>query len=161
VTACGSDGPQPFDGSAASLELLGEQVLGALTRGDLGALERVRLTELEHNVVVWPELPASAPEINFPVDFAWSNIQIRNESALRRVRHFYAGRAARLERVECRGHTEAYRTFELLTDCWVVFTMGESDEVLEAQLFKDVLVRGGGHKIFRYYDEEPRPTDDP
>jgi hypothetical protein len=37
-----------------------------------------------------------------------------------------------------------------------VFSFDEDERVLEAQLFKDVLVRGGGHKIFRYYDEEPR-----
>lgn len=45
----------------------------------------------------------------------------------------------------------------VLTDCFVVFTVDHGPELWEAQLFKDAVVRGGGHKIFRYYDEEPRP----
>jgi hypothetical protein len=38
----------------------------------------------------------------------------------------------------------------------VRFELDQAGALLEAQLFKDVVVRGGGHKIFRYYDEEPR-----
>jgi hypothetical protein len=39
----------------------------------------------------------------------------------------------------------------------VVFEHRDERHVYEAQIFKDVLARGGGYKIFRYYDEEPRP----
>ena len=31
---------------------------------------------------------------------------------------------------------------------------------LEMQLFKDVLERGSGYKIFRYYDEDPELVTD-
>lgn len=145
-----------FQGSHAALDLLGEQVLSSLVRADTAALQRVRLTRHEHDDIVWPELPASAPEVNFPLGYAWQNIEIRNGRALRRILPIYRDRALGFQRVECRGSTQTFESFHVLTDCWMVFT-AESPQVYEAQVFKDVLVRGGGHKIFRYYDEEPRP----
>ena len=145
-----------FPGSAPSLDRLGEDVLAALVAGDVPRLEGVRLTEQEHNEVVWHELPASAPEVNFPIDYAWANIQNRNRRALGRILDVYRDEALRFGRVECRGEIEAFETFDVLTDCWVVFARDGDQEAYEAQIFKDVLVRGGGHKIFRYYDEAPR-----
>lgn len=143
-----------FEGSAPTLEVLGERVVEAFTRGDTVALSGFRLTEREHNEVVWPELPASAPEVNFPVDFAWQNIETRNRSALLRTMPIYADRQIEVRRVECRGETQRFDTFDVLTDCWVVFDW--NGERWEDQLFKDVLIRGGGVKLFRYYDEAPQ-----
>jgi hypothetical protein len=147
---------ETFDGSAPSLDALAGEVLDALSHGDLGSLERVRLTEREHNEIVWPELPVSAPELNFPVDFAWANIQTRNASALGRIDDFYEGLATLLVSAACLGETQTFETFRVLTDCWVTFSRDGFEELYQAQLFKDVVVRGGGYKIFRYYDEVPR-----
>lgn len=149
--------PAAFEGSAPSLDALAEHVLAALSSQDLSALDQVRLTEHEHNEYVWPELPAAAPEVNFPVDFAWSNIQTRNQSALVRVEGWFAGVDPTFADVECRGETEVFETFAVMTDCWVSFESEHPRGRFEAQIFKDVLVRGGGYKIFRYYDEMPRP----
>ena len=144
-----------------TVDALGEHVLLALTRQDTTALERVRLTEDEHNQTVWPELPASAPEVNFPVDYAWTNIQNRNAKGLGRLLPLFANRGLGFQRVECRGGIQEFETFAVHTDCVVVFTAEQGPRLWEAQLFKDVLVRGDGHKIFRYYDEEPRPYRGP
>jgi hypothetical protein len=147
-----------FPGSAPSLDVLGAAVLDALARADLETLEGFRLTETEHNREVWPELPAARPEVNFPVELAWSNIDTRDRSSLGRVLPLYEGRSPSHLATECRGEPQRFETFVVLTDCWVVFTMlDDPSNVLEVQLFKDVLLRGGGHKIFRYYDEAPRP----
>jgi len=145
-----------FQGSASAPAALGRTVLDALVRGDRDTLLGLRLTEREHNDVVWPELPASAPELNFPLAYAWQNIERRNRRSLERILPLYSGRDLAYLRVECRGETERFETFEVLTDCWVVFAQGSDPGLLEAQIFKDVLVRGGGYKIFRYYDEGPR-----
>ena len=145
-----------FEDAQPTLEALGRHVLVSLTRQDTLALNRVRLTEHEHNEVVWPELPASAPEVNFPVDYAWSNIQNRNNRGMSRLLPLFADRSATFQRVECRGGVEAFETFSVLTDCFLVFSVDAGPELWEAQLFKDVLVRGGGYKLFRYYDEEAR-----
>lgn len=148
-----------FEGSAPSLDALGRHVIAALTRGDTAGLREVRLTEAEHNVVVWPELPASRPAINFPVDFAWANIENRNRRGLDRTLPLYRGSGARFEGVRCRGATETFTTFAVHTDCWVAFSLAGREGAYEARIFKDVLARGGGYKIFRYYDEEPRRPD--
>lgn len=166
LTACGGgadapsrtvDGSLRLEGSAATLDELGTGVLGALATGDTEALERFRLTEHQHNETVWPELPASAPEVNFPLDYAWQNIENRNRRALSRLVPLFSGRTPALQDVECRGETEVFDTFEVQTDCWLVFTDGTGPRSWEVQAFKDVLYRGGGLKVFRYYDEEPRP----
>lgn len=146
-----------LDNSVPTLDALGEHVLTGLSRQDTAALNTVRLTETEHNEIVWPELPASAPDVNFPVDYAWTNIQNRNTRGLSRLLNYFADRDLGFQRVECRGGLEVFETFAVETDCFVVFTVDHGPGLWEAQLFKDVLVRGGGHKIFRYYDEEPRP----
>ena len=169
VGACGGSGEPtgegegaqrvaPFPGSAVSLDDLGRTVLRALAAGDREALGRVRLGEREHNEVVWPELPAARPEVNFPVDFAWENIQRRNARELERALPWYLGRDLEHVRVECRGGLEVFETFRVHRDCWVVFRAGDAG-VLEVQLFKDGLERGGGYKIFRLYAERaPRPA---
>lgn len=158
VLGCASE-VAPFESAAASLDGLAAAILDALSREDVAALEAVRLTELEHNEVVWPELPASAPELAFPVDFAWSNIQARNQSALARIDDYYRGRKLTLVGAECRGEKQIFDTFDVLTDCWVSFKADRQSTIYEAQVFKDVVVRRGGLKIFRYYDEQPRRRD--
>jgi len=130
-------------------------VLEALAAGDTLALEALRLTEEEHNEVVWPELPASRAEANFPVDLAWENITLRNRRDLTRILPWYRGRTARFREVECRGETQEFASFFVRTDCYIVFDTAAEGR-LEAQVFKDVLVRNGGYKIFRYYEEAPR-----
>ena len=148
-------GELALPGSSPTVEALARAALRGMGASDAILLEQLRLTETEHNEVVWPELPASAPEIGFPVDFAWRNIQLRNESALERVAGWYRSNAVRYQVTECRGETRAFATFRVHTDCWVLF-LTTRGELLEAQLFKDVLERDGGFKIFRYYDELPR-----
>ncbi|MFQ5536284.1 MAG: hypothetical protein ACE5GJ_02415 [Gemmatimonadota bacterium] len=163
VAACSDPGaeeaaPGPFPGSAPSLQALGRDVLTDLVAGDTVALNRFRLTEMEHNETVWPELPASAREVNFPVDIAWSNIELRNSRALRRLLPTMKSGDFSFEHVFCRGPVEEFRTFRVHTECWLVFTDGGGGTRLEMQAFKDVLERGGGFKVFRYYEAAPRPV---
>lgn len=151
-----ADGRARFPGSADTVDEVGVLVLEALVAADTQALAAVRLGEHEHNRIVWPELPASRPEVNFPLDYAWANIEMRNASSLARILPLFEALRPSFQRVECRGPTEEFRTFEVLTDCWVIFADAESGDILEMQIFKDVLMRGGGYKVFRYYDEQPR-----
>ena len=126
-------------------------VLAGLATANTRDLDAVRLTEVEHNEMVWPELPASAPEVNFPVDFAWENISMRNRAALSDLFGVYEGRDLQFVDAECRGPTEAFASFVVHTDCWV--TLRRDGELLPPrQIFKDVLDWEGELKIFRYYE---------
>ena len=157
LAAC-NDAPS-FPGSTGDLEDLGRLVVEALNEGDEEALATVRLTEFEHNEVVYPELPAAAGDNPFPVDLAWQNIELRSRRAVNRLQTDLAPLSPmEFESVECRGETHVFESFQVRTDCYTRFRAGGS--VYEVQLFKDVLERGGGYKIFRYYDESPRRVAD-
>lgn len=153
----GCGGQPPFPGSATSLDDLGRGVMDAFDREDHEALERYRLTEAEHNEEIWPEFPAAQAEPPFPVDLAWRNIQLRNQRAVRRTTSTLAAarRTGPVEYrgAECQGDVDSYETFSVLTDCYVRFAV--AGRIYAMQLFKHVLVRRGGYKIVRYYDDEP------
>ena len=151
AAACGRpDGePRRLPGSADSLDGLARSVVAGLAARDTARLQALRLTEFEHNELVWPKLPAARPEANFPVDFAWKNIQIRNRAALGRLLARYGGRPLELVGVKCDGETQRFDTFDVLTNCRVRFR--DEFGTYDRQLFKDVLVMDGEYKIFRYY----------
>lgn len=152
--SCGggpSDGGSRLSGSASSLEELATTVLAGLAAADTSLLESVRLTEREHNELVWPELPASAPDIDYPVDLAWGNISTRNRAALGDLDAAYGGHDLRFAEIECRGPTEPFESFVVHTDCWVTLER-DGEQIAPQQLFKDVLDWNGGLKIFRYYE---------
>lgn len=156
VAALGCGG-QPFPGSSGSLDELGRGIVEAFRADDRDALEAFRLTESEHNTVVWPELPASRGEFPFPPDLAWRNLQLRNRRAIPRA-HAVLRQAEpiKFDSVACLGETQAFETFVVHTDCHTRFrTRGR---LYGLQLFKDVLERNGGFKVFRYYDEDPEPV---
>lgn len=146
-----------FSGSAPTLDYLGEAVLRAFTLGDTLALETLRLSEAEHNDVIFPELPAGVT--GYPIDLAWQNIELRNARALERQLPRFSARGVIYVGTQCRGPQQAFETFVVETDCWVLF---DDDEwgASEVQFFKDVAVRGGGLKLFRYYDEPARARRD-
>ncbi len=55
--------------------------------------------------------------------------------------------------MKCVGQTETFETFSVHTDCYMHFRSRGREYRL--QLFKDVLERNSGYKIFRYHDEDP------
>lgn len=156
VFACGAsptDDRPVLDGSVGSPEEVAREVLEAFSEQDTARLNRIRLTEREHNELVWPEQPASRPEANFPVDYAWKNIQTRNYAALERLLRLYGGKQLAYTGVECRGETREFESFEALMDCWVSFTV-DGESWGPRQLFKHVIAwkATGEHKIVRYYE---------
>ena len=143
--------PPGLRGGLASAHEVAVAALEGLASRSRGRLERLRLTKYEHNVLVWPELPASRPEVNFPLDFAWRNIEVRNQSARERLLAVYGGRDLLFERVECLGETERFASFKVHTDCWVSFFV-DGPTLHRKQLFKHLLEWEGQYKIFRYYE---------
>lgn len=138
-------------GGAGDLSSLGRIVVEAIGRTDTATLEGLRLTEHEHNDLVFPRLPAGQPPQNFPVDIAWTNIRTRNSVAVLRLFERYGGEPSTFETVECVGETERFEGFEVATDCWTEFTDPEGNRQ-RAQLFRHALSADGRYKIFRYYD---------
>jgi len=150
-----SEDPAPpslgLTGGAADLESLARIVVEAIGRTDTAALEALRLTEHEHNDLVFPRLPAGQPPQNFPVDIAWANIRTRNSVAVLRLLDRYGGKRLALETVECVGETQRFEGFEVATDCWTEFADSAGSRH-RAQLFRHALSADGRYKLFRYYD---------
>lgn len=153
---CAESGAAPAEpprgvitGGAASLEELADGVVGGLVEGDTAALAGYRVTEHEHNELLWPEFPIARQDPPFPVDLAWENLEVQNAGALHRLLPRFAGRAVRLDSVECPGGEEAYPSFTVLHDCriWLVEAGGRRRVT---QPFKSVVVRDGHFKVVRY-----------
>lgn len=142
-----------LEGGAPTLEALGAAVWAGLTAGDTAALEGLRLSEHEHNDLVWPEQPAAQePSAAQSLDFWWENIQLRNRAALTELLRAHGGSELALEAVECPGEPRSYASFRALTDCRLVLTGPGGRRRLQA--FRHVIVMDGRHKVVRYDDQE-------
>ena len=150
-------GAAPFPGSGSSLAEVGQRVLEALAAGDNASLAALRLSRDEYVDVVWPELPASDPDLNVPLEYVWADIEARDRRALIRLAPQFEALAAELEEVTCAGEVEEFETFRVHTDCWVVLRTPSGRHRI--QLFKDLVERGAGYKLFRYYDDVLRPVE--
>jgi hypothetical protein len=144
--------PIPIAGGAPNLEELARVVVEAIGRSDTAALEALRLTEREHNELVFPRLPAGKPPQNFPVDVAWTNIRTRNSVAVLRLLARYGGQSLTFRDVACPGGTQRFEGFRVATDCVVRFAGAGGEEHREL-LFRHALSAGGRYKVFRYYDD--------
>ena len=132
-------------------------MLEGLAAGDRASLAALRLSRDEYVDVVWPELPASDPDLNVPIEYVWADIEARDRRALIRLAPQFEGLAAELEDVACTGEVEELETFRVHTDCWVILRTPSGKHRI--QLFKDVVERGAGYKLFRYYDDVLRPVE--
>ncbi len=152
-----ADGITPFRGSGRSLHDVGARALEGLVSGDRASLAALRLSREEYTEVVWPELPVSDPELNVPIEYVWADIESRDRRAVNRLSPQFEGLAAEVVDVECVGGVQEFATFRVHTDCWV--TIAAAPGHRRIQLFKDVLERGAGYKLFRYYDDMLRPVE--
>src|SRR5690606_29857660 len=107
-----------------SLEALADGVVAALVAGDTAALAGYRVTEHEHNELLWPEFPIARQEPPFPVELAWENLEARNAGGLHRLLERFRGRDLRVDAVECPGGEEEYPGFTVLHDCRIRLVEG-------------------------------------
>jgi hypothetical protein len=132
-----------------SPERLAEAALERYARGDLDGLRRMALTEEEFRQVVWPELPASRPERNTPIDFVWGMLRQKSESSLRRLMSAHAGRRYQLLGLEFREGATPYDGFVVHREA-VLRLRDEDGHERELALFGSVLQRGRGYKLFSF-----------
>lgn len=145
-------GPRLTHG-APTLEALGSTVWRAIVARDTAALERHRLTEYEHNELVWPEQPAARePSAAASLDFWWQNIQRRNRAALDDLLAAYDASGLTLRAVECVGEPRHYETFTALTECRLV--VEGSTGPLHVEAFRYAIRMDGVHKVLRYYGDK-------
>lgn len=140
----------PLPGSAPSLSVLGEGIVAGFVKGDTARLRGYHLSLEEYRDVVWPRLGID-PRLGPTFEFSWHDNQFRGERARRRYLERMKGLSLRARETRCDGPPDQYEGMEVLRDCKVVLVDDKGAEE-EMQLFRSVVVMGGGYKVIRYDD---------
>jgi hypothetical protein len=132
-----------------SPEALARAVLDALARSDRPALASMAITEAEFRTRVWPALPASRPERNIPLSYAWTDLRQKSHAHLAQTVAQHAGRRYTLVSVRFRGETTAYGSFSVSRKAEL--TVVDADGVERSlRVFGSVLAESGRYKLFSF-----------
>jgi hypothetical protein len=135
--------------AAGSPVELASAVVDALGAKDEGALRRVALTEEEFRRLVWPKLPASRPERNVPLDYAWSDLSTKSDLNLRARLAAWEDRGFRVVSIDFTGATTDYGAFVVRRDS-LIRLRDRSGVETTGRLFGSVIEQHGRYKVFSY-----------
>jgi hypothetical protein len=140
----------PLAHAQPSGEAMAQAVLDALERRDRQRLLELALDEREFREHVWPELPASRPERNLPLEYVWGDLKQKSEASLAQTLHQYGGVRLRLVRLEFTGETTQYDSFVVRRDSQLAVIDAEGREQ-RVRVFGSMLTTGDGRvKVFSY-----------
>jgi hypothetical protein len=144
AAACGSTDAGPrLEGGYRSMNSLVEHYLEAVEAGDTARMNAMRVTEYEHNELLWPSFPASRPEFNMPIDFAWQNLDRHSRRDAARVAHDYAGEDLTLLNISCHEGVTEYETFRVHGNCWLML----EEYPAEVKMLGSIVEMGGRFKL--------------
>lgn len=152
TAACGT-GESRLKNGARSIDELVSRYLEAVADRDTAAMHALRLSEYEHNEILWPELPASRPEFNMPITFAWENLNLHSHRDANRVLADFSDRHIEIERVDCRKGVTEYPTLKVHGDCWIIGRDGRTGIREEFKLFGSIVESEGRYKIIGIVSE--------
>ncbi|MGI8783447.1 MAG: hypothetical protein ACR2L2_07355 [Acidobacteriota bacterium] len=138
-------------GSQPTLRALGERYLMALAArtDDARAIQALAVTRQEWSLFVWPKLPASRPQANFPPDFVWQQMYLRSMSELEHILRAHAGTRYELVDLRFTGETTDFGTFKIHSGS-LLRVKAPNGEEQELRLFGSVLEMKGRFKIFSF-----------
>jgi hypothetical protein len=139
----------PLEHTYESPEALARAVLTEIAHNDKDALEALALSEREFRERVWPELPASQPGRNLPMEYVWGDLRQKSVGHLHATLAEHGGRRYDLLRVEFLGETTAFRSFEV-TRRAQLHVRDDRGRMHVVRLFGSVLRSGSEHKLFSY-----------
>lgn len=154
VAACASLGAwrarhTPLARAADSPDALARAVIGAIAARDADALGELALTQDEFRRYVWPELPVSRPEANFPFEFIWGRLHQQSAGYLRRMLAEFGGQEPELVRVEFAGATTDYGSVTVHRDTVLTIRTADGTE-RRVRLFGSTIEQAGHYKVFSY-----------
>lgn len=133
----------------SSPALLATAVVQGLGGKDFEGLLRIAITEEEFRRLVWPKLPASRPERNIPVDYAWTDHETKSELHLRARLSGWEDRGFTVVSIDFTGATTDYGTFRVRRDS-LVRLRDRSGLETSGRLFGSVIEQDGKYKVFSY-----------
>ncbi len=135
--------------AAASIEDLVRQVLAAVEAEDMQGLTDLRVTEREHNELLWPEFPAR--DHNVQLDFAWDMLDTRSHTNQGRAIGTWRGKGLEFVAVRFEREIERYRTFVAHRGTVVTARTATGEEV-EVRFIGSILELDGQFKAVSYKD---------
>ena len=100
--------------SLDSPDQLGLAVVDALNRKDIEKLNSLRVQREEFIAWIWPAFPASRPPSNFPSDFAWSNMNKKCNTGMKKWIARYGGHNLKFVSIRFDRPSETYDGFQIL-----------------------------------------------
>jgi hypothetical protein len=147
--ACGRAKAAPFEHTFSSPTDLASAVLDAIASRDRLALDALALSAREFRERVWPELPASRPERNLPLDYVWGDLHQKSQGHLGQTLAHYGGRRFALVDIEFLGETTSYPTFDVSRKAQLRVRNDQGEEQV-IRLFGSILRSGAEYKVFSY-----------
>ena len=137
--------------AASSIEDLVRQVLAAVEAEDMQGLTDLRVTEREHNELLWPEFPAR--DHNVQLDFAWDMLNTRSHTNQGRAIGTWRGKGLEFVAVRFEREIERYRTFVAHRGTVVTARTAAGEEV-EVRFIGSILELDGQFKVVSYKDRD-------
>ena len=137
--------------SLDSPDQLGLAVVNALNQEDIEALNRLRVERKEYLDWIWPAFPASRPPNNFPGDFAWSNLNRKCNTGMKKWIARYGGHDLKFVGIRFDQPRETYDGFQLLRGT-VLTLQNAAGKESELKILGSVVVRDDRYKLLSYKD---------
>jgi hypothetical protein len=149
TAGCRSE-PAPLAAAVASPRALAEAVLAAIARRDRARLEALAVTAGEFRTRVWPELPASRPERNLPLEYVWGDLQQKSQAGLSALLAQHGGRRYTLVRLAFTGGSTRYDTF-VVHRASTITVRDDTGTERDLRLFGSAIETAEGQvKVFSY-----------
>lgn len=130
---------------------LGLAVVEALNQEDIEALDHLRVQRKEYLDWIWPAFPASRPPNNFPGDFAWSNLNRKCNTGMKKWVARYGGKDLKFVDIRFDQPRETYDGFQLLRGT-VLTLRNAAEETGELKILGSVVVKDDRYKLLSYND---------
>ena len=137
--------------SLDSPDQLGLAVVNALNQEDIEALNRLRVERKEYLDWIWPAFPASRPPNNFPGDFAWSNLNRKCNTGMKKWIARYGGHDLKFVGIRFDQPRETYDGFQLLRGT-VLTLQNAAGKESELKILGSVVVKNDRYKLLSYKD---------
>jgi hypothetical protein len=151
-TACdtpGGDAAPAWAHARASSDALARDVVNALAARDAATLEALAVSRSEFTASIWPELPASRPEVGMPAEYVWADTASKSRAHLARLLAESGGGPMTVEAVSFGGPSRNYGAFRIHPDARLT-VRDESGHRSERRLFGSMIETAHGWKVYSY-----------
>jgi hypothetical protein len=130
-------------------EAAAEAVLAALWTRDADRLLGLALSEREFRTIVWPQLPASRPEMGMPFDYLWGDMSRKSRTGIAEALAEHGRQRRRLQAVRFSGAPVDYGPFRIYPKTTLLVT-GDEGRTDAIRVFGSMIEADGRWKIYSF-----------